>query len=174
MHKEARLTPIGRERMVMTVVRRQTLQAVGGAVGICPRIIRKWVKRYQEQGAAVRDGIAHREALEHADRIVRRQHRDRRPEADARGPRGDGGERHVGRGDGETGAVVLAEADDVEAEPVGQHPLFDYRADGPGLRLRRAALTGGHLPAGIAAAFDGLADRPRPGPPWGSGGFTPA
>ena len=52
VHKNARLTPIGRERMVMMVVRGQTPQAVSRAVGVCPRTVRKWVKRYQEQGAA--------------------------------------------------------------------------------------------------------------------------
>jgi len=53
MHKNARLTPIGRERMVMMVVRGQAPQAVvSEAVGVCPRTVRKWVKRYEQEGVA--------------------------------------------------------------------------------------------------------------------------
>ena len=52
VHKNARLTPIDRERMVMMVLRGQTLKAVDEAVGVCPRTVRKWIVRFAQQGAA--------------------------------------------------------------------------------------------------------------------------
>jgi transposase-like protein len=45
IHKNARLTPHGRERMVKLVLGGQTPQAVSEAVGVCPRTVRKWVAR---------------------------------------------------------------------------------------------------------------------------------
>jgi len=50
VHKNARLTPIGRERMVMMVAGGQPPQAVAGAVGVCPRTVRKWIRRHQSEG----------------------------------------------------------------------------------------------------------------------------
>jgi transposase InsO family protein len=50
IHKNARLTPLGRERMVKMVLGGQTPQAVSEAVGVCPRTVRKWVARYREEG----------------------------------------------------------------------------------------------------------------------------
>ena len=52
IHKNARLTPLGRERMVRMVVGGQTPQAVSEAVGVCPRTVRKWVGRYEAEGLA--------------------------------------------------------------------------------------------------------------------------
>jgi transposase InsO family protein len=52
IHKNARLTPLGRERLVNMVLSGQTPQAAGEAVGVCPRTVRKWVKRYQSEGSA--------------------------------------------------------------------------------------------------------------------------
>jgi transposase InsO family protein len=52
MHKNARLTPRGRERIVELVASGQTPQAVSQAVGVCPRTVRKWVRRYQTEGIA--------------------------------------------------------------------------------------------------------------------------
>ena len=52
VHKNARLTPLGRERMVKMVPSGQTPQAVGEAVGVCPRTVRKWVGRYNSEGVA--------------------------------------------------------------------------------------------------------------------------
>jgi transposase InsO family protein len=52
VHKNARLTPLGRERMVKTVLGGQTPQAVSEAVGVCPRTVRKWVGRYTTEGLA--------------------------------------------------------------------------------------------------------------------------
>lgn len=46
VHKNARLTPAGREVMVRRVVEGgQTAKAISEAVGVCPRTVRKWVER---------------------------------------------------------------------------------------------------------------------------------
>jgi transposase-like protein len=39
IHKNARLTPLGRERLVKMVLDGQTPQAVSEAVGVCPRTV---------------------------------------------------------------------------------------------------------------------------------------
>lgn len=50
VHKNARLTPIGRERIIRQVASGQTPKAVSEAAGVCPRTIRKWVERYHREG----------------------------------------------------------------------------------------------------------------------------
>ena len=50
IHKNARLTPLGREHMVSLLLGGQTPKAVSKAVGVCPRTVRKWVGRYQAEG----------------------------------------------------------------------------------------------------------------------------
>jgi transposase len=52
IHENARLTPLGRERMVSMVLSGQTPKAVSEAVGVCPRTVRKWIRRYQSEGSA--------------------------------------------------------------------------------------------------------------------------
>lgn len=52
IHKNARLTPLGRERIVRQVESGQTPKAVGQAAGVCPRTVRKWVERYRREGIA--------------------------------------------------------------------------------------------------------------------------
>src|SRR2546423_10715841 len=52
VHKNARLTPHGRERIVQQVRSGQTPKAVGEAAGVCPRTVRKWVERYRREGLA--------------------------------------------------------------------------------------------------------------------------
>ena len=52
VHKNARLTGRGREWMVARVASGQRPQAVSEAVGVCPRTVRKWVKRYEAEGVA--------------------------------------------------------------------------------------------------------------------------
>jgi transposase-like protein len=46
VHKNARLTPLGRERIVRQVASGQTPEAVAEAAGVFPRTVRKWVDRY--------------------------------------------------------------------------------------------------------------------------------
>lgn len=52
MHKNARLTPHGRERIVRQVESGQTPEAVAEAAGVCSRTVRKWVDRYHREGLA--------------------------------------------------------------------------------------------------------------------------
>ena len=64
IHKNARLTPRGREHMVNMVLGGQTPQAVAAAVGVCPRTVKKWVKRVNEEGlAGLRDRSSRPEQL---------------------------------------------------------------------------------------------------------------
>ena len=67
IHKNARLTVHGRERIVRQVMSGQTPKAVALAAGVCPRTIRKWVSRYRAEGFA---GLQDRSS---------RPHRLRRP-----------------------------------------------------------------------------------------------
>jgi transposase InsO family protein len=52
IHKNARLTPAGRERIVRQIASGQTPEAVSQAAGVCPRTVRKWVERYRREGVA--------------------------------------------------------------------------------------------------------------------------
>ena len=67
MHKNARLTPLGRERIIRQVESGQTPEAVSETAGVCPRTVRKWVERYRREGLA---GLQDRSS---------RPHRLRRP-----------------------------------------------------------------------------------------------
>jgi transposase InsO family protein len=62
IHKNARLTPIGRERLVRQVEGGQTSQAVAVAAGVCPRTVRKWLARFRAEGLA---GLADRSSRPH-------------------------------------------------------------------------------------------------------------
>jgi transposase InsO family protein len=50
IHKNARLTPIGRERLVQVVLSGQTPEAAAHAAGVCPRTARKWIARFKAEG----------------------------------------------------------------------------------------------------------------------------
>jgi len=52
IHKNARLTPLGREHIVRQVLGGQTPKAVAIAAGVCPRTVRKWVARFEAEGVA--------------------------------------------------------------------------------------------------------------------------
>jgi hypothetical protein len=78
----------------------------------------------QHLGAAAGEQVERGEALEDADRVVRAEHGDGGGEADPAGPTGDGGQDHLGRRDDEVGAVVLADAEHVEAHRLGQLRLL--------------------------------------------------
>jgi transposase InsO family protein len=67
VHKNARLTPRGRERLVRQVASGQTPEAAARAAGVCPRTVRKWVERYRSEGLS---GLSDRSS---------RPHRLRRP-----------------------------------------------------------------------------------------------
>jgi transposase InsO family protein len=67
VHKNAPLTPAGRETMVGRVIAGQTPKAVATAFGVCVKTVNKWVKRFRADGAA---GLRDRSS---------RPHRRRRP-----------------------------------------------------------------------------------------------
>ncbi len=52
IHKNARLTPLGRERLVRLVESGHAPRLVAEALGVCPRTVRKWMARYRAEGAA--------------------------------------------------------------------------------------------------------------------------
>jgi transposase InsO family protein len=68
VHKNAGLTPRGRAEMVRRVVEQaHTPKAVATAFGVCERTVRKWVRRFRDEGP---DGLRDRSS---------RPHRLRRP-----------------------------------------------------------------------------------------------
>ncbi len=53
IHKNARSTPIGRERPVRQQVEGgQTPEAAARSAGVCPRTVRKWLARFRAEGVA--------------------------------------------------------------------------------------------------------------------------
>ena len=62
IHKNARLTPLGRERVVMQVLSGLTPQAAAQAAGVCPRTVRKWVARFEAEGI---EGLRDRSSRPH-------------------------------------------------------------------------------------------------------------
>ena len=52
IHKNARLTPHGRERLANMILSGQTPEAASEAAGVCPRTGRKWVNRFEQEGLA--------------------------------------------------------------------------------------------------------------------------
>lgn len=52
MHKNARLTPLGRERLVKMMLSGRTPEAAARDAGVCPRTARKWLARFKSEGAA--------------------------------------------------------------------------------------------------------------------------
>ena len=62
IHKNARTTPRGREWIVGQAASGQTPQALADAVGVCPRTVRKWIKRHESEGIG---GLADRSSRPH-------------------------------------------------------------------------------------------------------------
>ena len=62
IHKNARLTPIGRERVVMQVASGQTPEAAARAAGVCLRTVRKWMARFEAEGL---EGLKDRSSRPH-------------------------------------------------------------------------------------------------------------
>lgn len=52
IHKNAKLTPLGRERLVKRMLSGQSPQAAARAEGVCPRTAHKWLGRYKAEGKA--------------------------------------------------------------------------------------------------------------------------
>ena len=62
IHKNVRLTPLGRERVVKAVLSGQAPEAAARAAGVCPRTARKWVARFVAEGF---DGLKDRSSRPH-------------------------------------------------------------------------------------------------------------
>jgi transposase len=71
IHKNARLTPLGREHLVAAMQSGRTPEAAAPAAGVCPRTARKRLARFEAEGAA---GLIDRSSRPH------RMHRPTRPE----------------------------------------------------------------------------------------------
>jgi hypothetical protein len=90
-----------------------------------------------EVDASLRDEVQRRELLEHPHGVGRAQHRDRAAQADPFGPRCGRREDHGRRRVVVLAAVVLTDAEGVEAHPVGERDLLEQvlhplrRADHP-------------------------------------------
>src|SRR5215210_2519367 len=57
IHQNARLTPLGRERIVRAVLQGGQTPQAAQAAGVCPRTVHKWIARFQAEGLA---GLADR------------------------------------------------------------------------------------------------------------------
>jgi transposase InsO family protein len=62
IHKNARLTPHGRERLAKLILSGQTPEAASQAAGVCPRTGRKWRDRFNQKGPA---GLGDRSSRPH-------------------------------------------------------------------------------------------------------------
>jgi transposase InsO family protein len=62
IHKNARLTPRGRELLVRQIVSGHTPEAAARAAGVCPRTARKWVGRFLAEGV---EGLQDRSSRPH-------------------------------------------------------------------------------------------------------------
>ena len=62
IHKNARLTPLGRERIVRMAAAGRSFAAIAVAVGVSLKTVRKWIARFAAEGAA---GLADRSSRPH-------------------------------------------------------------------------------------------------------------
>ena len=62
IHKNARLTPHGRELLVRQIASGQTPEAAARAAGVCPRTARKWYACYLAEGV---EGLKDRSSRPH-------------------------------------------------------------------------------------------------------------
>ena len=99
-------------------------------------------------GAAAGEQVERREVLEDAHRVVGAEHGDRAGEPDPLRARGGRGEHDGRRRDGEVGPVVLADAEDVEADLVGQLDLLEQVAQ----PLARALIVRPVAGSGVSSA----------------------
>ena len=107
-------------------------------------------------GATVRDGVERRVALEDADRVVRADDGDRRPEMDAGRAGGDRREHDVTGGQGEVVGVVLADTEVVDPHLVGQDPFVDQVANRLGVRQRLAVVAVGDVAERVQTEGDAV------------------
>ena len=109
----------------------QQVQLLGEQRFVVVEIMAEQRKGFDEGTAARHDLrpaagelVEGREILEDADGVVRAQHGDGAREDDALRARDGGGQHHRGGGDGVVGAVMLAEAEDIEPHLIGEFDLL--------------------------------------------------
>ena len=135
----------------------QLFELLGEQAVVVGEVVAEERERLDERAAAghdlrapAREQIDRCELLEHAHGIVRAQHAHRARQADRPRALRRGGEHNGGRGYGEVGAVVLADAEYVEPDLVGQLDLFEQIAES----LRRGDGLVRQLREGIDTKFD--------------------
>jgi hypothetical protein len=90
----------------------------------------------------------------------RREHGDGGAHADSRRARRDRGQNDLGRRDGEVLAVVLADANEIEPDALGEHGFLDDVANHLRLRQRRAL----RAACDIAKRVEAELERHQPNP----------
>ncbi len=106
-------------------------------------------------GSPVGDGVQGAEALVHPNRVIRAEDGDGGPEFQTLGTAGDGREQHLWGADREIRAMVLAHAEEVHAEPVGQLGFGDDVPEDARVGQETAFGVRGDVAEGIQAQFDG-------------------
>ena len=116
----------------------QKIELLGEQLVVIVEVVAEQRKGFDERAApghdlrpAAGDEIEGRELLVDAYRIVRRQHRDGAGQPDALGARRGRGERDGRRRDRIVRPVMLAEAEHVEADPVGELDLLQNVGEAP-------------------------------------------
>ena len=153
------MRPPGRARIAE---REQQLELLGEQLVVVVEVVAEERERLDERaaaghdlGAAAREQVERREVLEDAHRVVGAEDGDGARQPDPLRARGGRGEHDGRRRDGEVGPVVLADAEDVEADLVGELDLLDQVAQA----LLRATLA----PARVRERVDAdLHDRVLP------------
>jgi len=139
----------------------QQLEVLGEEVVVVVERITEKRERLDERasarhdlGPAAREQVEGREVLEDTDRIVGAEHGDRAREADRGRSFGRRGEHDSRGGDSELGPVVLADAEHVEADLVGELDLLEQVAQPLRRRDRPAGCrVGRHFREGVDAQF---------------------
>jgi hypothetical protein len=108
-------------------------------------------------GAPPGYGIKGRKALKYADWIIRTEHRDSRAQSYAFRSPGNRGKNHLRRGYGEIGAMMLAEADEIDAQFVGEDGFVDDVADNLRVSLRISILADGNVAERVETQFKNIA-----------------
>jgi transposase len=76
VHKNARLTPRGRELMVKRVLEGETPKHVARSLCVCERTVRRWLARYQSEGCLWDLPIAPRARIEAHAQLPARARRE--------------------------------------------------------------------------------------------------
>ena len=141
--------------------REQQLELLAEELVVVAEVVAEQRERLDERAAAghdlrstVRQQIDGRELLEDAHRIVGADHVDGARQPDLPRTRRGGCKHDRGRGDDEVGAVVLSDAEDVEADGVRELDLVHQVANPPRGRNRRPGNgIGRQLAEGVDAEF---------------------